>query len=111
MEFKCHSTGELKMDEFVKLECVPTAEVRGNYQSFQEQRQYRLEARIGMYFWANDAERDTNQRAALRAIRMGIYGDILPLLARLRVAINSGSREEAHLFCDKIDTLIRKETL
>lgn len=107
MIFKRHSLMERKLDDFIQLRCIRTEELTREV-SFQELRKYIMEARISLAFWANDASFDRAQENALTAIRQGIFGDIVPMLSRLRVAIDSGSRDEAFKWCDQIDTFIRK---
>mgnify|MGYP001575846326 CR=1 FL=1 len=107
MIFKRHSLMERKLDDFVHLRCIQTKELKREL-SFQELRKYIMEARICVAFWASDASLDRAQANALTAIRQGIFGDIVPMLSRLRVAIDGGSREDAFKWCDQIDTFIRK---
>lgn len=107
MIFKRHSLMERKLDEFIHLRCIQTEELKREM-SFQELRKYIMEARISIAFWADDTSLDRAQGNALEALRQGIFGDIVPMLGRLRVAINDGPREEAHKWCDHIDTFIRK---
>lgn len=107
MTFKRHSLMERKLDDFIHLSCIQTEELKREM-SFQELRKYIMEARISIAFWADDTSLDRAQGNALAAIRQGIFGDIVPMLSRLRVAINDGSREDAHKWCDQIDTFIRK---
>lgn len=107
MIFKRHSLMKRKLDDFAHLRCIQTEELKREL-SFQELRKYIMEARISVAFWASDASLDRAQANALTAIRQGIFGDIVPMLSRLRVAIDEGSREDAFKWCDQIDTFIRK---
>lgn len=111
MIFKRHSLMERKLDDFTHLRCIQTEELKRerSFQelSFQVLQKYIMEARISVAFWASDASLDRAQANALTAIRQGIFGDIVPMLSRLRVAIDGGSREEACKWCDQIDTFIR----
>lgn len=111
MIFKRHTTMERKLDDFTHLVCIPTPELkRGMPLHVQELRKYIMEAKISVAFWASDASLERAEGDALVALRQGIFGDIVPMLSRLRVAINDGSREEARKWCDRIDTFVQKGT-
>lgn len=73
-------------------------------------KQWFLEAQLQVTFWANDAQRQDEERYARRALMNYLYSDVLCELANLRMAISDGNRRKANTALDKIDRVLMGET-
>jgi hypothetical protein len=88
------------LDEFIRLDCTPTGEIRPHEVS--ENEEYHLIATIVVPFWANRAQLNTAKRIAAQVVQQELYRDVLQELPRLRLAISNGDRTGAYVQCDRI---------
>lgn len=88
----------------LKIQHEPTGEVQPA--GFATQRQYRLEARATVMYWANDAERPHARRAAQRHLTEFLYKDFQEIASKLRHAAWSGTREEVYQLANEISRLV-----
>lgn len=95
-----------RRDPWAKLNIshVETGEVQP--MGFATQKQYLLEARAVVTYWANDAERPHARAAAQRHLAEFLYKDFQEIASKLRHAAFSGTREEVYALAGEISKLV-----
>jgi hypothetical protein len=92
------STQRRRINEFgVGQPCADFEVVRTGRQrdTIDQCTEYILHLRLSQNFWANTAQRDSAQKAALNALAAHLYEDVLREIPHLILAIESGDRDAA----------------
>lgn len=103
-QFTLQPTGMFGTDEFVSIDLVETGNQK--YLTLDQNKEWRLEARLSVSFWANNAQLHDAKQIALKALYAGIYEDVWRLLPQLRRAISDGSKEQAFRIADMMESVI-----
>jgi len=99
--FKAERT-ELVKPIKCKLESTATDRFP-QHEGFGVRRQYMLTAKIATEFWANDAEKESAELAAMKVLNHGIYKDIYRITAMMRSACYDDDREAMFKLIDDIE--------
>jgi len=101
--FKAESTGTVK-PIICKLKSVEFNDDNNyKFDGFGVRRQYMLTAKIATEFWANDAEKEKAELAAMKVLNHGIYKDIHRITAMMRSACYDDDREAMFKLIDDIE--------
>ena len=108
--WKIGTTGWRRIDDFTTIDIKEGATPTIN-QAANDLREYKIRAELGIAFYARPETLQHATRSAMRALRLGIYGEIYPLLQRLRLEIEGGSRDRSLEIWDRMHAIIMKDTL
>jgi hypothetical protein len=80
----------------------------GNVLPYQldSNREYELIAKVGVTFWANDAQYESARRIAEKHLAAVLYGDFLSLIDECAHAVSDGDEGDALAACCKMRDMI-----
>lgn len=95
-----------EMDLPLLTDFIPTGRTKNIAGAISISDEYLLGGHIGINFWANPAQFDSELQMAHETLRYRLYGDVLKELAELRQAVSDGDRSKALKISDAMKKLM-----